>query len=342
MDGETINIENATSLSGRYWAVAHDGEGNILRRTHPGPNKLTKKFFNDLMNGAAYYVAPVVGAGNTAATESDVTLESYLGVANSTEVVADSYQYTDTPDVDGLLWMKQTYVAHYLPMRLGGSPVNVSEAGLSSDSINSTTNTTPLYSRGLLVDAVGDPTSISYDAANEYLDVYWELTWWVPVEVSGTVTLNILGTNTVHNYVVRPSNWRQLTDVANYNWCMPSADVNGVFFARFGFNVESSGYESISDTYAASGPLGAFTDFPSATDGRFYATDYLIQAFTTDKQRDWEIQFGPAAGNVSGGIGAIHVGSGGSGTWQISLSPKIDKNATRNFNFTVRCVMGNK
>ncbi len=339
---ENVIAVSGVAASARYWAVVHDGKGNILRRTHPGPNKLTKKLFNDLMNGAAYSAAPVVGAGNTAATESDVTLVSYLGKANSVEIVAGSYQYTDTPDVDGLVWMKQTYVAHYLPTRLGSSPVNISEAGLSSTNINSTIDTTPIYSRGLLVDALGDPTSISYDAKNEYLDVYWELTQWVPVEVSGTVTLNILGTSTVHDYVVRPSNWRQLTDVANYNWIMPTADANGINIWRLAFNVSSSGYSNISDTYAASGPLGAFTAFPTATDGCFYATDYPIQAFATDKQRDWEIQFGPAAGNVSGGIGALHVGSSAGPTWQISLSPKIDKTATRNFNFTIRCVMGNK
>lgn len=339
---ENVIAVGGVAASARYWAVVHDGKGNILRRTHPGPNKLTKKLFNDLMSGVAYYGAPVVGAGNTAATESDVTLESYLGKADSVEIVTGSYQYTDTPDVNGFVWMKQTYVAHYLPTRLGSSPVNISEAGLSSDSINSTTNTTPLYSRGLLVDAVGDPTSISYDAKNEYLDVYWELTWWVPAEASGTVTLDILGTNIVHDYVVRPSNWRQLTDTANYNWFIPGADVNGIFLQRLVFNVSSSGYDNISDTYAASGPIGAFTAFPTATGGRFYATAYPIQAFTTDKQRDWEIQFGPAAGNVSGGIGALHVGSSSGASWQISLSPKIDKNATRNFNFTIRCVMGNK
>ena len=330
------------AASGRYWAVVHDGKGNVLRRTHPGPNKLTKKLFNDLLGEAAGSSAPVVGAGNTPATESDVTLQEYLGKANSVEVVAGSYQYTDTPDVDGYVWMKQTYVAHYLPTRLGTSAFNIAEAGISSANIASTTNTTPLYSRGLLVDEVGDPTSISYDAKNEYLDVYWELTWWVPVEVSGTVTLNILGTNTVHDYVVRLSNWRRLTSIANDNWLRPDTDAGGINIRRLRFNVSSSGHSTIADTYAASGPLGAFTAFPTATGGRFYASAYPIQAFTTDKQRDWEIQFAPASGNVSGGIGALHVGSPAGPTWQISLSPKIDKTATRNFKFTIRCAMGNK
>ena len=339
---ENVISTGGMAASGRYWAVVHDGKGNVLRRTHPGPNKLTKKFFNDLLSGAANFGAPVVGEGNTPATESDVTLVSYLGKANSVEVVAGSYQYTDTPDVDGYVWMKQTHVAHYLPTRLGTSAFNIAEAGVSSNDINLTTGTTPLYSRGLLVDDVGAPTTISYDAKNEYLDVYWELTWWVPVEVSGTVTLNILGTNTVHNYVVRPSNWRRLTSVANDNWLMPNTDVAGINLSRLRFNVSSSGYNNITDTYAASGPLGAFTACPAATGGRFYATGYPIQAFTTDKQRDWEIQFAPAAGNVSGGIGALHVGSPHGPTWQISLDPKIDKTATRNFNFTIRCAMGNK
>lgn len=347
---ENVIAVGGVAASGRYWAVVHDGKGNILRRTHPGPNKLTKKLFNDLLSGAAYAGAPVVGAGNTPATESDVTLQAYLGKANSVEVVAGSYQYTDTPDVDGYLWQKQTYVAHYLPTRLGTSAVNVSEAGFSSRIIDETTSTTPLYSRGLLVDDVGDPTSISYDANNEYLDVYWELTWWVPAEVSGTVTLNILGTNTVHNYVVRPSNWRQLTSNSNYNWIIPTADANGVMFFRLGMTV--SGGEvapgNAAETYAASGPLGTFAQYPTATGGRFMVSNAVIQPLTVDKQRDWELQFAPDSGNVAGGIGVLHIGTRTGyynltgATWQISLDPKIDKTATRNFNFTIRCAAGNK
>jgi len=350
---EKAIVVGGVAASGRYWAVVHDGKGNVLRRTHPGPNKLTKKLFNDLLSGAAFYGAPVVGAGNTPATESDVTLQTYLGKANSVEVVAGSYQYTDTPDVDGYLWMKQTFVAHYLPTRLGSSAVNVSEAGFSSDSIGNTTGTTPLYSRGLLVDDMGAPTSISYDANNEYLDVYWELTWWVPAEISGTVTLNILGTNIVHDYVVRPSNWRQLTSTSNSNWNMPYADGNGIVFFTLGM-VVSDGILSpgnAAETYAASGPLGTFTQYPTATGGRFMLSAAVMQPFTTDKQRDWEIQFAPANGNVAGGIGVLHIGTRSSSgpygsligaTWQISLSPKIDKTSTRNFNFTIRCAMGNK
>ena len=106
---ENMIAVGGMAASGRYWAVVHDVKGNILRRTHPGPNKLTKKLFNDLLSGVAYSGTPVVGAGNTPATESDVTLQTYLGKANSVEVVAGSYQYTDTPDVNGYLWMKQTY-----------------------------------------------------------------------------------------------------------------------------------------------------------------------------------------------------------------------------------------
>ena len=31
------------AASAKYWAVVHDGKGNVLRRTYPGPNKLTRK-----------------------------------------------------------------------------------------------------------------------------------------------------------------------------------------------------------------------------------------------------------------------------------------------------------
>lgn len=344
-DSNVVEFSKSIGFSGRYWAVVHDGKGNVLRKTEPGPNVLTVHFFNTLMEQLSPSDGtPVVGAGTGAPSESDTTLGSYLGKCNTVELYGVQ-TYIDIPDVDGYLYQRQTYVAHYLPGRLGSGTKNIAEAGLAGASISSTTSSTTLYSRGLLVDGSGTPTTISYDATNEYLDVYWELTRWVKAETTATVSLDILGTPTDHDFVIRPSNWRQLTNGANSVWYMPSANVNGLSFNNLCVNPNGGGGYNTA-TYACSGPIGTHTQYPTGT--VYTRTSSTKQAFSVNKERDWILSWGPTAGNVSGGIGAINLAGTNSGnngvgsSWQMSISPKIAKDSMKSFNLRIRFTMGNK
>lgn len=345
-----IDLGQAIGFSGKYWVVVHDGKGNILRSSSPGKNKLTVKLFNDLMSGVNLPSGtPVVGTGNASPTETDNTLAVYTGKCNTVEVVAGSYSYSDMPDSNGFVYQRQTYVAHYLPGRLGPTgTVNLAEAGIAAAVISSTTGTTPLYSRGLLVNSSNVPVTVPYDVANEYLDVYWELTWWVKAETSGTVSFDILGVPTDHDYVVRISNWRKQESTATGNWDMPPTDSNGIILNNLTFRpVPGSIYNNPTSTYACSGPLGPITGFPVRASGQFYGSSAPIQPFLQNKQRDWLLKFPPANGNVPDGIGAFHIGSYAGGdslrgpTFQVGISPKLVKTAQRSWELGVRCSMGN-
>lgn len=344
-ENNVLDLGKVVGFSARYWAVAHDGKGNVLRQTYPGPNVLTTYFFNQLME--TYnppYACPIVGTGSGTPSESDTTLANYLGKCNSVELFG-AESFIDTPDVNGYLYQRQTYVAHYLPGRLGSGTKNITEAGLAADYISAATGGTAIYSRGLLVDGGGSPTSISYDATNEYLDVYWELTRWVKAETTATVSLNIMGTPTNHDFVIRPSNWRQQASAANSSWLMPSTDVNGIGVSSMIVNPDGNGTYN-SATYACSGPIGTPLQYPTGT---VYARSSSVkQVFSANKQRDWIVKWGPAAGNVSGGIGAFKFDGADSGNngvgpvFQMSVNPKIAKTSKRAFSITIRYTMGNK
>ena len=349
-----INLGMAVGASGRYWVKVHDGAGNVLRESSPGKNLLLNKFFNDMQGDLRNLSGtPVVGVGNTVPAVTDATLASYSGKCNSVEVVAGSYSYDDTPNADGYVRLRQTYVAHYLPGRLGASALNLAEAGISSADITTTIGSTNLYSRGLLVDGSGLPTTVPYNAETEYLDVYWELTLWFKAEVSGTFSIDILGTPTTHDYVCRIANWRRQASSSNGLWGMPITDANGIQFDSAAMRLTTiTGTNGSNGCYACSGPIGTIAQLPTASgEDRGMATA-AVKPFVATGQRDWELTWAPASANISGGIGCIFVstgtftGGGGSGSaqgssWQISISPKINKTSMHHLKLDFRTSMGN-
>ena len=351
-----IDLGQAVGASAKYWVTVHDGHGTDLRGSAPGKNILTNAFLNDIVGtNITMTGCPIVGTGTATPAATDTTLADYAGKCDSVEIVAGSYSYDDTPNADGYVMLRQTYVAHYLPGRLGATPLNLAEAGVSTANISSTTVSTSIYSRGRLVDGSGMPTTVSYDPATEYLDVYWELTLWFKAEVSGTVSFNILGTPTSHTYVAKIANWRQQAGDSNSLWRLPGVTVNGINFVASTMRVNYSGGASPQiGCYACSGPIGTIAQLPTATGGLSHCSTVTAAVATTTGQREWTIQWGPEQGNISGGIGAFFVSTGtygpsgasGSGgpygsSWQIEVSPKVDKTSLRYFNLNVRMSAGN-
>ena len=342
-----IDLGQAVGASGRYWVKVHDGNGNTLRESAPGKNILTDKFFADILStSSSVSGCPIVGVGTTTPAATDTTLANYSGKCNSVDVLAGSYSYNDTPDANGYVRIKQTYVAHYLPGRLGATPLNLAEAGVSTTNISSTTVSTSIYSRGRLVDGSGVPTTVPYNPATEYLDVYWELTLWFKVETSGTVSLDILGTPTSHSYVARIANWRRQASPSNEHWKIPTANANGIaiteIISRINPAATSNGSTS---SYVCSGPIGTMAQLPTG-----FAAINSVSAVETVANgvgwREWKLTWAPAAGNVSGGIGCVYTSTGISSNafgsaWQISLSPKVNKTGLRYFDFIIRMSAGN-
>ena len=340
-----IDLGHAVGASGRYWVKVHDGNGNTLRESAPGKNILTNKFFADITgNSTVYSGCPIVGVGTTTPAATDTTLANYSGKCNSVNVLAGSYSYNDTPDANGYVYIKQTYVSHYLPGRISGStPINLAEAGVSSDTIVTTTGSTAIHSRGLLVDGSGAPTTVPYNPATEYLDVYWELTLWFKAETSGTVSLNILGTPTSHSYVARIANWRKLASAANNLWSLPSTSINGIDFDISRLNIGNTADNNSVGTYACSGPIGTISQLPSGTVSRVTS---ISNTSSSQGWRQWTLTWGPSAGNVSGGIGCVFAAGGNLSSafgtsWQISLSPNVNKTSMRYFDFIIRMSAGN-
>lgn len=197
------DIELKFGLGGRYKMVAHKvKDGKIVSSRVAAEwfdNLITDTGMESLGAGAAYMHAYgcVVGTGNTPPTNSDTLLVTPLAVTTSVQVGdANTKQTTTTP----------YYVASKITYRFGTGVAagNLTEVGLCNGSSSPTTST-PLFSRALIVDGTGTPTTITI-LSDEILDVTYEFRVYPPngsVDVTGTFSMTIDGTPTSFGYTLR-------------------------------------------------------------------------------------------------------------------------------------------
>ncbi len=336
-----MGIELAYEIEGVYWAEVHNGhtfneagelirEGDVLRRSGKGKNKILLSGFNFMGVNDHLTLTAVAGSGNAPVTEADTVLGSFKGYTNT--LISHTKTVNSTPDASGYVYHRSLYRFSFAPGALGSTPINISEAGMAVT--HAPNAATQLLSRGLLVDGVNAPTSVSLDPATEFLDLYWEVTYYVKAETTASINLTIDGVNTPFDIVIRP------TDFLNAQTVKPWVDVPGSKFPCFGVPIRYIGGNAFSSCRALSGPIGNLTEIPTgdySAGGNSEPTTSTSPAYIAgSKQRTHTLTWQPDRGNVSGGIGAVTVllnssTSGGMGYWgfQVSYTPKILKINTK-------------
>lgn len=321
--------------SGEYMAVVHSGhqydaegnitkEGGVLRKSGWGKNLITLAGFNaQLSNTNGVTTCCVVGSGNTPPAESDTLLQAYLG--RYTSQLVRSYTVTG-PDGNGYYAIEKIIRATFNPGALGSGAVNIAEAGMAMH--NSPNSTTPLFSRGLLVDAFGAPTVVSMNASTEYLDVYWKYTRYVPAEIIGTQDIDILGVMTPHNYIIRPT----LID--------PSHSQHNIWWGLNGSPTSPASVPSlhpvVSNTSFSGrnyGPRMFDVDIANANQmviggNETMQTSYTVDTYVSNsKERTFSLNLGPTDGNLAAFIRSATLKWNMMG-FQMQFDPRLEKNAT--------------
>ena len=339
-------LDASVRCTGRFRAIVHTGheydrfgnivrEGIVLKETPFGRNKITLTGFNGLFAGNLT-LSMVAGAGNTAPSEGDTTLVSYLGKSNT--IASSSTTRNTTPDVNGDVWWRMTKRYTFGPGALGGGSVNVAEVGMSAVSYNSINAAAAVSARGLLVDEVGNPVTVAVNNATEYLDVIWEYTEWVKASVTGTVSLTIDGTPTNHSYEVRPYRFDNPGGSYNYGPWQPSDGAGLAGWGPVGDGTDS--WDDASNVFA--GPLVAITGDGLGSGVRGNLPTIASAAYVANsKQRAINMTWLPLQANLTGGIGVIRVTLGHTG-WQVSFAPKILKVDTKQLDMQFTLSMGNK
>lgn len=288
----TPRVELKASLAGffKIEAVRPDGSKRLLADWFP--NLITDAGLDHVGNAIAYLGRIVVGSGNTAPANSDTTLVSQI--ASTTNLQSQSSAAQSSPPYYGSITFTRRFAT-------GVAAGNLSEVGVGPTSGS-------LFSRALILDGVGSPTTITV-LSDEALDVTYELRMYVP---TADVTSSIVIAAVTYNYTIRAS------IATNTIWC-PTLSADD---------------PTLSNATAYTGAIGAITSGPSGGGFIGGATSYAaVGSYSNgDYHRDSTATFGLNDGNDVSGIRSCTYTFGangnGFGRFQIDFGASIPKDSS--------------
>ncbi|MBN7822254.1 hypothetical protein [Bowmanella yangjiangensis] len=303
-----LNIENQVEGLFRFEAFKTDENGAEIPGTRRVASDWQKNLIldtglNRMATNGDYLDACQVGSGSSTPANGQTALDSIVAGANVSSTGAF------TPFVSGsapyYVGLRRTY-----PFATGVATGNLSEVGVGW----STTGTT-LFSRSLIKDSMGNPTSITI-LSDESLDVIYEMRYYAPPsDITGTIvaTGNIGGS---YDYILRSA---RLAFADSNSWNLPFAQSAG---PGSGTNL------------AYSGDIGAVTGSPSGTSaniGVASSASYVSGSFQLDR-----IQIAAAGvANFGTGLRSMLMKIG-IGAYQIQFDPAIPKTNVDQVELTIR------
>lgn len=240
-----------------------------------------------------------VGTSNTAATVGQTALVAWIAASSSIQETSVSSQ-ASAPYYGRI-------VRRYR-FNQGVATGNLNEVGVGVVGSNSS-----MWSRAVIVDEFGTPTTITV-LATEVLDVTYELRLYPPLVDGGPVTINIAG--------------------VNYDVTWRAANVTGnVWSSWLGQSVSYT--PSGGNTYGVYNGLmnASITGWPSGTS---QSGSPVTAAYSNNSlQRDATVSFGLNEGNLSGGIKStsLYTSVGG---YQFQFNNPIPKDGTKTLTLTHR------
>lgn len=229
-----------------------------------------------------------VGSSSSSPKNSDTTIGSLIAYTNTT--------FTSNVIAFSGAEPYYTYTRRSFTFGTGGAVGNISEV-----TIGGSTNGTNIFSRALILDGNGNPTTITV-LSDETLYVTYELRTYPPTDqFTGSVVLD----GVTYNYVAMSCN----IDSIAY-WQIPPA---------------SSGERNFSSAYT-NGCTGSIIDILSIPSGNSYsATSISVSTYVNGYfYVDHTVVFGLTAGNDASGLKTIYVRQG-STTFQYEFTPAIPK-----------------
>lgn len=291
---------NGGVLAGRFKleALKIDDEGNEIA----GTRRVVADWFEnlvtdnglDLFSSGSYLRYCQVGTGSTTPVNGNTALAAK--VADTATILASSEGAQSSAPY--FCWRRNTY-----RFSVGVAAGNLAEVGIGASS------TANLFSRALILDNMGSPTTITV-LSDEVLDVAYELRVYPPVDDwEGTVTLD----GVVYDVTGRAS----------------EVDSSAYWFIG---DVGDAG--SLSYALAFDGAIGPITGAPSGASSfasSVVTGSYSSSSLLQDANMTWVL----GDGNFAGGISAIRLRFG-VGTYQFGFSPAIPKDNTKILALTVR------
>lgn len=288
------------TMSGRYQLVKRNAWGLELGRTPWFDNIILTSGLNRWGTGT-----PIVGAAIGTGTSTPDAAQTALDTQST---------YTTT-----------TGTGHGVVSALGSSPYNntltvVYRTGLGALNGNYTEvgvgwASGSMFSRALILDGGGSPTSISVTSSQQ-LDIVYQLSVYPPLTDVGPTTIAISGTN--YDVTGKASNVNTIAGDGSTQWNPNAAYVYGAM----GLGDMSSSIQIYS------GALGVITGTPSGTSaaGATPANDTYVN---NSLNRTASLSYSLAQANVSGGIMSTLCWWTRIAGFQYGFNPVIPKDATK-------------
>ena len=292
--GTTLPNGEVIELAGSRKTVAEFD--NII--TNQGLNELGTRTIKGT-SSVTYYCH--VGSGNTAAAATDTGLQTFVASTNTYQSESTTAQVSASP----------YYISYAVTHRFGQGAAagNLQEVGMGWAATG-----TVLFSRALILDGVGAPTSITV-LSDEYLDVTYEFRIYPPMgDATGTATIGGVS----YDYIARAC---IVNNITNTGWYV---------------NRTGTGLSTTSTVY--DGNIGTVLQDPSGSTS--ISNSGSSPSYSNNSLQGSSIStFGLNEGNLAGGVRSLKQFIG-FGVWQIQFNATvggatIPKDATKTMSFTI-------
>lgn len=290
------NIAVRCRVSGRFKLVATDESGKERLLADWFSNLITNGGLDQIGTTATWLTGCSVGSGNTAPANTDTQLAALVGT--STDIIGSTSSILTVSPYYG-----SRINTYFFPA--GAATGTLAEIGIGL-------SPTALFSRALIKDGSGNPTTVTV-SAGESLTAFYEFRHYPPLtDTTGTIT--ITGVN--YNYTVRAAN------AGAGNWAPAQlGDIDGPILLT-----------------ACAGAITALTAQPSGTSAAESSGNDI--AYTPASLHvDRSSVFGGGIANF-GGINSLFYTcgqvNGAMGSFQVGFNIPVPKDATHAVAITVR------
>lgn len=296
-----IALRQRVGLAGRYRIRRfREKSGTLTHDSGWFNNLITNIGLNKASDGGINY--GYIGEGTAAPNVTDVSMAALLAYSTTLGGNINPVMQIVTPPYYCSSFLSRRYAA-------GVGTGVVSEVGMGWN----VTSTNATFSRALVLDANGDPTSIA-KASTDIMDVVYELVGYLPDDLLGEYTITNSGT---HDTLSRP--W----SAANASsWDMSSLIRLGALNA--GVSAFSGDIASITGN-----PTGSLSGTPNS----------IIQGYVDSSlERVWNLTV--PIGNWNGSIRTITASPSRMGAYQCQFDPPIVKDSTQTLSMSYKVSWG--
>lgn len=285
-----------------------DAKGDEIPGTRRAPvppfrNLITNGGLDRMGGNADYLTWCQVGSGSTAPSAGDSNLVSRVAGSSTLQSTLSGVQ----PSAPYFTWRRNTK-----RFATGVAAGNLAEVGMGWLS------TGGLFSRALILDALGTPTTITI-LADESLDVTYELRAYPKVtDSTGTIvaTGNIGGS---YDFIMRAAN------------VTSNDDLLGWHIAQNGTEQGRLSVSAITSRRVYNGPIGPITGLPSGSSLNVLVNQLAYSLGSLE--RKFVVALGLNDGNIASGINSTSVKIG-IGVYQCQFTPPIPKTSEDEVNLT--------